>query len=93
MNKRGYAEHVACVGYIRRDMRSMYKLSVKKPEGKPKHKWKDSNKTYLRKRDDELTRNGLIWLSIGTGGVLTDMLTNIGVLIPKMTPVSDLRYE
>jgi hypothetical protein len=56
------------------DMRNTYKILVEKPEGKrplgrPRRRWEDNIKIYLRTYGLGVWI-GFIWLKIGTGGGL-----------------------
>jgi hypothetical protein len=64
-----WAGHVALIG----EKRNAYRILVGKPEGKrplgrPRCRWVDNIKMDLR--DDVVVWTGLIWLRIGTSGVL-----------------------
>ena len=63
-----WAGHVACMG----DRRGLYKVLVRRPEGKrllerPRRRWEDDIKWICMKWDEE-SWTGLIWLRIGTVG-------------------------
>ena len=63
-----WAGHVARVG----ERRGVYRVLVKKPEGKrlldrPRHRWEDSINMDLQEVEWG-TWTGLIWLRLGTGG-------------------------
>jgi hypothetical protein len=50
--------------------RNPYRILVGKPEGKrplgrPRRRWMDNIKMYLREREDGVVWIGLIWLRIG----------------------------
>jgi hypothetical protein len=58
-----WARYVACM----REMRNAYKILVRKTDGKrparrPRRKWKDNIKLYLKEIGCEM-RNGFNWLS------------------------------
>jgi len=63
-----WAGHVACI----RGKRGVYRVLVRKPEGKrplgrPRHKWQENIKMDLRKWDGGAW-TGSIWLRIWTCG-------------------------
>jgi hypothetical protein len=57
------------------ERRGAYRASVVKPEGgrplgRPRRKWEDNIKMYLREVGWDGAQTALIWLRIGTGGGL-----------------------
>jgi hypothetical protein len=65
-----WAEHVARMG-----KRTTYRILVGKPEekrplGRPRYKWVDNVKIYLREREDGVVWPGSICLRIGASGEL-----------------------
>ena len=63
--------------------RGIYRVLVRKPEGKrplrrPRHRWEDNIKMDLQEVGFGLW-NGSSWLSIGTGGGLVNAVINLRV--------------
>jgi hypothetical protein len=57
------------------EKRNAYMILVGKPEGKrplvrPRRRWLDNIKMYLREREDGVVWTELVWLRIGTSGGL-----------------------
>jgi len=58
-----WVEHVACIG----ERRGVYRVLVRKPDGRIRHRWKYNIKMIFRKWEVG-TWTGLIRLRIGTDG-------------------------